>query len=591
MVTRLHEWKLVAPWWRWTRAAHPADGRDTAPALQKLAGDDFVEQFLADPQRSLVFDPQVDVVSRLDAAGVATGWMGRLVSRANATREDRLFEGPKELPYWFKAKAETRDAPSFLRKLFLPAHDRHYFVVCELHCDLPGLPGVDRAQVCQAGFVVRRRVVSIPKELEDEAGVRATLLATAEADLAVLEELAEDAAPAELHIEGDRLRRSDEAQARADRREALRREAGARDWQAYLAAERAKVDEKRRELGQWFADEGLDSATQGWIPGKGWVALSAVQPIADSIHSLGEHYFPLTPLVPDPRQPRHDAAGRTIYFGVVPTVLADHDAQRKPRFDSSSTYEIRCFVRRHDEKMPRRSPGAPDCCGEVVWSRPTEPFRIAPPFDLIGTAQRPITIHMPDLMELAAQVRKRPRRRLSPVAFVQPQHLSPKLTAMVPQPGAPGGPAMCFFAIPLITIVALFLLNIFLPIVVYLFQLWHLLALTFCIKPQIPAVNLDAILAALPPGVDPTGDGTASKDELAIRVRDGMEGQMGADRPSKDTLKGSSVEDLTALAQAQADNAALPEELPADAPRPGAEALAYVARREAQWTLASVRGA
>lgn len=47
-----------------------------------------------------------------------------------------------------------------------------------------------------------------------------------------------------------------------------------------------------------------------------------------------------------------------------------------------------------------------------------------------------------------------------------------------------GGPAICFFSIPLITIIASFVLNLFLPIVVLLFNLWFLLALRFCIPPS-----------------------------------------------------------------------------------------------------------
>jgi hypothetical protein len=46
-----------------------------------------------------------------------------------------------------------------------------------------------------------------------------------------------------------------------------------------------------------------------------------------------------------------------------------------------------------------------------------------------------------------------------------------------------GGPAICGFAIPLITIVATFVLRLFLPIVVFLFGLWWMLRLRFCIPP------------------------------------------------------------------------------------------------------------
>ncbi len=55
------------------------------------------------------------------------------------------------------------------------------------------------------------------------------------------------------------------------------------------------------------------------------------------------------------------------------------------------------------------------------------------------------------------------------------------------------GSQVCFFCIPLITIVALFVLRIFLPIVVYLFGLWFLLKLKLCIP---PSFSFDAQMAA-----------------------------------------------------------------------------------------------
>src|SRR6202040_3965424 len=43
---------------------------------------------------------------------------------------------------------------------------------------------------------------------------------------------------------------------------------------------------------------------------------------------------------------------------------------------------------------------------------------------------------------------------------------------------------ICFFMIPLFTIVALFLFNLFLPVVLLVFQLWWMLALKLCIPPS-----------------------------------------------------------------------------------------------------------
>jgi hypothetical protein len=574
----------------------PDDGRVSSPALQKFAGTDFIERFLAEPQHSLRFDSQVDVVSQLDAAGAATRWLSSKV--------------PASLTRWTPAKVKaaltgnaavlgdigaSRVVPSALRKLFRPEHDRHYLVVCELHCDLPGLPSVTRDQVCQAGFVLRRRRLDIPDELATRAEQLTAARVAAEAALAQLESLADAAPPAQSSRTDEQVRVLMETNQRAARREALRAAGGFASFDALLDARRGDVDEKRDALPKLLAEAGVPREVQAWLSPDGaapprWVALSAQDQVADTTHRLHEQFFPLVPLVPDPRLATHDATGRTIYFGVVPTVLADHDPDGVAHLDDKSTYEIRCFVRRHDPARPRAS-GDPDCCGEAVWSEPTEPFRIAPPFDLVGTAQRPVTIQMPDLRDLAAQVAARPRGRLSPVKFLQPQHMSPSVSGMGASGGTLDGPAICFFSIPLITIVALFLLNLFLPIVVLIFNLWFLLALRFCIKPQIGlAAGLDAALAAVPPGVDVSANIAAAVapstalTAMTTRVRNALAqdthipaGQLPAPLPISDKA-------LADLAQSYADAALLPDD-PADAPHAlgYTEALEYEPHRSAQW--------
>ena len=54
-------WRLVGPWYRWPRPGLPADGRVSRPVIQKFAGDDFIKDFLAHPQRSLKYDEVIDV--------------------------------------------------------------------------------------------------------------------------------------------------------------------------------------------------------------------------------------------------------------------------------------------------------------------------------------------------------------------------------------------------------------------------------------------------------------------------------------------------------------------------------------------------
>jgi hypothetical protein len=83
-----------------------------------------------------------------------------------------------------------------------------------------------------------------------------------------------------------------------------------------------------------------------------------------------------------------------------------------------------------------------------------------------------------------------------------PQSLMP--AAGFPPGGSLGGSEVCSFSIPLITIVAMFVFSLFLPIVVLVFQLWFLLALKFCIPPE---VSFDASLAAALATAQP-GDAT-----------------------------------------------------------------------------------
>ena len=95
---------------------------------------------------------------------------------------------------------------------------------------------------------------------------------------------------------------------------------------------------------------------------------------------------------------------------------------------------------------------------------------------------------------------------------------------------------------PLITIVALFVLNIFLPIVVLIFQLWFLLAFKFCLPPGISvSAGLQAELNALPPQgsadvnasveVDLNGDGvketTKTAQQLNSDLKQGLNGTPG----------------------------------------------------------------
>uniref|UniRef100_UPI003F49150D hypothetical protein n=1 Tax=Cupriavidus yeoncheonensis TaxID=1462994 RepID=UPI003F49150D len=510
-------WRLVGPWYRWPRPALPEDGRVSRPSIQKFAGDDFIQAFLARPQHSLRYDAVIDVVNHYDLVSAVPG--GSLAGKLGglfALNGERKPAQPGEQPF------RARLAPSSLRKLYQPAHDRHYLVTCELHCEEPGFPRVARHKVCQAGFVLRRRRSIVPAGITPamiEAQVAPVRAAEAQMlELLTLAATLDEPASAALKT------------ATRARQQALANKAEVADWAALLSLRNTQLASKRAALEAWYQSKGIGVQIEGWFPAMqdgrpsklygAWNALTEVQQLADAADT-GELSYPLFPLVPDPRDAAHDAAGRTMYYGTVPTAGIEHDAQGLARFDDQSTYEVRCFVREH-QPAPMRVGKKPDCCGPVVWSLATEAFRVAAPFDVLGTANRPITIKMPDLRELAAQAAMRPRGKLSAVRFVQPQHMSPKVSGNALNGGAMGGEAICSFSIPLITIIAMFVLSLFLPVVVFVFNLWFLLVFRFCIPPEIKfSADVDAALAATPPGVDLDADfavAVGGVDQLASQL-------------------------------------------------------------------------
>ncbi len=479
-----HDWRLVAPWWHWPRRDDPgaggSRGRFTRPVLQKYDTPDLVNTFLRDPQLRLQL---------LDAA-------------------DRVAVVTRTRSRWSRPTSTTTE----LRKLYLPTHHRNYLVVCSLHCLGAGFPVVgERAEVCEAGFVVRRRTY----DLDD--GDRAAAV--------------------------DLLRRSTVSRARmldADRQLDSAKRVGV------PSVRLAKLDARRSALGRvaddaagrvrtWARDAGVKRALKGWIPSglhpDGSVgpmpacppATGGPSPLAgvgrwrdvgETPTELQEATFPLYPLVPDPTQPDHDGAGAAAWFGVVPTGSADLTFTGRPRFDDTHVYEIRCFVRRHRAVCPRTGP---QCTCPIVWSEPTEPYQLASHFDLQGTANRPVTVQLPDIKALQADANRLGPGRTGGVRMKAPANsnlmFDVDTTAGKGSNGGTGGPEICTFAIPLITIVATFVFKLFMPIVIFLFQLWFLLSLRFCIPPEISIdAGFAAALDALPPDLQIDASAAASFD-------------------------------------------------------------------------------
>ena len=452
-------WTLTAPWWAWPKTGTAGrDPRTTAPLLQKYDSSDPVSGFVKEPQKRLAFVAD-DIVQHTVAYPAVVGKKARL-------SDYKLVQDPNET-----------------RKLYLPSHKRFYLVVCELHCDSPGLPAVTRDKVCEAGFVVRRRRLSVPEARKAEAAALVQKIGGLAGQIAALDRggagrLLKKRARMTAGgvfgaMAGAAAPPAGKVAAVVDAKQAARRA----ELQGELAASRAA-------LVQWKETSGTVSVAEGWIADADAENVGAWAVVDDRPAAIEEAVYRLTPLVADPRTPAHDAAGKTLWFGMIPAGSRQVEANGTARFDDATRYEVRCFVRRHACDCPKT--GEPnDCGGELVWSAATPAFQLAPHFDPVGTGNHPVTIQMPDIRTLAASVGAR-----LPVQMKFPAGSA--LNIQGDKEGKPKNPStngdfpqICFFSIPLITIIAMFVLNLFLPVVVFLFGLWFLLGLKFCILPSI----------------------------------------------------------------------------------------------------------
>jgi hypothetical protein len=459
-----------------------------------------VSDFLNDPQRSLKFVDE-DFVHRVDLLPPLPSLGGRFQNRRRRLSERTLVK-------------------TDVRKVFLDIHKRFYLVVCELHCDAPGFPSADRDQACEAGLVVRRRQLQLPVISAADTARTGTRQATrilrgissTAAELAEVDRLGAIAPPTKADGElGAQL-------------EARRAELAAR-----LAQERDR-------LAGWAEAFGFRWVQEGWVPSS-FDRIGSWQAVADRPQQTAEVVYPLYPLVPDPRLADHAGAGRTIYFGVLPTGGAEAEADGSARFDDQTLYYVRCFVRRHDPRCPRGT-RHPDCRGELVWSEPTEDYRLASHFDLDGSGNRPITIQLPDVRALEARAATARPGELATVKMVSPPGSGFHFphNGEIPKTGQMVDGETCTFSIPLITIVATFVFQLFLPIVMLVFNLWFLLKLKFCIPPsaQVTA-NLASELSLIPPSVPAGADidvhpnmSQAAKDALQNAFITNFDAELGA---------------------------------------------------------------
>lgn len=341
-----------------------------------------------------------------------------------------------------KRFTDLRAVKTGTRKLFLDIHKRFYLIVCEVHCDAPGFPNVDPKAVSEAGCVIRRRTSVLPVGAEPAAKALLKSVAGLQVELAHLQE------PTSRRL-ADPLRA------------------------AQVSSVQAKLADERAKLVAWAGVNEVRPILQGWVP-SGFEKIGAWKEVAERPTEIEETVVPLYPLIPDPAVRDHSGRGRAIFFGIVPTLSGDSDDRGVPRFDDRSLYEARCFVRRRDERG----------CVETFWSPPTISYQLAAPFDPVGCGKRPVTLPMPDLQLLEAHADP----KLATVRFASPEKsaLEFEIKDMLPVEGAsPDGPAICSFSLPLITLVASFVFQLFLPILMLVFGLWFMLKLKFCIPPKL----------------------------------------------------------------------------------------------------------
>lgn len=498
-----HPWKLVGPWYRSESVGGAADAaqiinRYTGPVIQKYADANFANAIIQEPQRSLRFNSE-DFVNPISLDP------NQVISQMEKARSSSPF------------------------KLFLDMHSRFYLVVCELHCDVAGFPSVDRKKVCEAGFVVRRRVPKISPALRAEIS-------------GLLRQRA--------HLQKELVKASLNEQ-KAIKRASLASQnivglVKSKSSQVVYGFQRATVQSISSQLAttveklEQFARQGdIKVQLQGWIPAE-LKGVGKWQNVTEKPEQIEEQRIALYPLIANPQDPNHSANCKTLWFGVIPTSSGDVDPDNMPRFDDTDLYEVRCFVRRHHSQFPIQA-NQQDCCGDIIWSEATEGYQLASHYDLDGASHRPVNIKLPDLPALKAQADLAPPGRGASARIIAPAEssLNFKTDSMdMPEGGQPltrAGQQICFFSLFLFFIVAMFLFRLFLPILLFIFNLWFLLKLKFCIP---PSIKFDAGLVA-----DLSFDGSFGVDfDASIQAHVDLMVDFNADLAVQIALEGPDIE-------------------------------------------------
>ena len=409
------------------------------PALQKYATQEFVQILLADPRDSLAFDPVEDVWSYPIPLGATPGTTPRRGEGRLGFSTHRLVRTP-------------------LRKLYQPNHDRFYAVVIELFCDEPGLPLPGSVSGVDVGFVLRRERIVVPPDARqrhaDEIRVlaRKVLLQSDPGQVPGPPKKGDDADIEDVLMTSSDVRRAYEA-----------------EWEVLLAR------------------LGARRAVEGWVqqPGQRGQWTELPDDPAGPYLLLHEQEQPMW-RIPPRESDCVKAAKRGLWFGLVPTFSGEVDVNGVPKLDEHALYTLRCFAR------ARPRPGYEACPPVIWWSDPSQQYRLASFFDPDGTKNHKTSVTAPDFRALAARTGAPPGPGGLEVVRPPGSQLmfDPDSGTLPDGSGSAGGtsPETCTYAIQLLMIVAMFVFSLFLPIIVFVFQLWWLLLLRFCWPPSASAL-------------------------------------------------------------------------------------------------------
>ena len=190
-----------------------------------------------------------------------------------------------------EAAVRARLAPSGLRKLYQPTHDRHYLVTCELHCDEPGFPRPARprlpGRLCRAPAFSRLSRLRGARSEEDCARDRRGPGASRRSrrDLAVAAARGKTPFRKKRAVEKNEQVR---ARTRGDSRGAWRCAKNSMRGKPRTASPRCckvGIPGPHERIGEW-------------------------QVVDDEPSELLETYTPMFPVFADPAFPNHDAKGR-----------------------------------------------------------------------------------------------------------------------------------------------------------------------------------------------------------------------------------------------------------------------------------------